>query len=782
MIVVNTREFATSIIGGSNLDYSTYASSEFKANAGERVLAHYEFTLTVTSQITTGEEFDFTTALQCTRLLGDFIADGFAVGDTFKYYNSGGSYVFTGSVTNVTNNVLQYSVSSGTAPTTVVTAVNSKFRYNGTPAALFFKFGLPYNSEGESFVQRLTGIEQAYICTLASVGTYAHALPTDPNFETGSLRMRATTPTDEFTTHYELEHIFVMPGFADEYEGNLLLNSTPSGFIGSNACRYIPYIEFRANTGQNNNNKTFTDNLLGGGARWYNQNVNYLPVVYSLASISYVSDTTVTGIEPKKSTHVTATFSCSSAIISANTLLFISHQIAKSPTFTSVSQGTNERIAYDYFGGDLGDTGDGPNSIIKNVASTVLSTTSFTVEFDIEDIDTSLIVPTDYFLLSFGFGEEAQNYTVTDKTTLYAYGQYVINSDVDGLVDFTSMRLYDYAQPYATNSATPGVNDSVKVWDQDEMQLEFDFNINLAGTTADPTLTSISFELIAFNTVTGESFIFPNSVYSFPLTIVPKLEGGLYLVDYASCTDRRLYNELINSDFKRCSIVTSYNSFLDPTIASYSGFVGFKVDWQTWLQNANVDTVFYDANQPFNNLNNKVSNYSELSDYRIHAAIKVGVTTFDALTNAYTLTEYRERTVPIIVCDWDDDRNTPDHWIQDVYTFSEDGTIDYGGAILSSGKTLMKVIWTRYAATSMLAADMIAAHRIEPANYPTASFLERFGNNGENVGLIFSPVTGETDLKITKISTTVVHTECLIDGSKLQKGYEYNLSARLWAD
>jgi len=783
MLTVNTREFATSIVS-STLSYGTYSSAELKANAGERVLVHYELTLTVTSELFTDEQFDFTTAGQCTRLIGDFIGDGFAIGDTFKYYDSLAVYQFTGLITGLSNSVIQYTVSAGAAPTTVITSTGAKFRFNGTPNGLLFKFGLPYNSEADGFLHRLTGLEQAYIVSLGgpAVGSWQTAYPTDPNFETGSMRVRATTATDEFTTHYEIEHTFVMPAYADEYETNIALDSVPTGFTGSNAVRYVAYIELRATIGQLNSNKGYTDNLLGGGARWFDQNVNFQATKYSILSVDYLSTAAVTGIEPKESTHVTVTVECTDTIIATSTLFFISHQVAKKPTFTATSQSCNTRVAYDYFGGALTATGDGANSIINNVVCTVINTAKFTIEFDIENIDTTLLAVGDYFMLTIGAGEPSLDYDATDKQTMYVYGEYVFNSDVEGLITFGDFRLYNYKQPYSQDSATVGANDTVKVWNQDEMQLEFEFTSTLTGTTADPAISFIEFSILAYNATTGESFTFPNSVYRFPIDVVRVLEESTYSVDYATCSDRRSYNENTASDFKRATIETTYNYLLMPTEVNYTGFVGFKVDWQTWLQNADADTIFYDSGEPFNNLNNKISNYSELNGYRIHSAIKVGVSTYDATMNTYTLTEYLNRSVPMIVCDWDDDRETPDHWTQTIQTMNEAATVDYGGLILSDGYTLMRTTWTRYAATAILEADIYAAHRIEPSNYPTADFLERYGNNGENVSNIFAPVSGETDLKVTKVSTTVVRTECLIDGSKLQKGQKYNLSARLFAD
>ena len=57
----------------------------------------------------------------------------------------------------------------------------------------------------------------------------------------------------------------------------------------------------------------------------------------------------------------------------------------------------------------------------------------------------------------------------------------------------------------------------------------------------------------------------------------------------------------------------------------YEGVLGQKISWQDWIQNDNVDTVFFDNTKPNDNLNLKASNYSNLNDYSIRLALIMSV-------------------------------------------------------------------------------------------------------------------------------------------------------------
>ena len=62
--------------------------------------------------------------------------------------------------------------------------------------------------------------------------------------------------------------------------------------------------------------------------------------------------------------------------------------------------------------------------------------------------------------------------------------------------------------------------------------------------------------------------------------------------------------------------------------------LAFKVSWREWIENLDVDNVFYDDTKVNNNLNYKTSNYSNLEGYKIYGIIELLVN--DTIYNLYS--------------------------------------------------------------------------------------------------------------------------------------------------
>lgn len=784
-----SRKFYTSVNNGLDFTDSSVYSTYLKANPGEKVKVVYEFKVSLQAIITSGEQFDFTVAGQCTRLLGSFLQDGFALGDTFKYYDEMNTYIFAGTILSISDTVITYTVDDLAQPAEVVTPPGARFRFNGLINGLQYRYGVITNSEADNYINKLTGLEQLYFCSLGgpAIGVYQDAVPTNYNHETGSLQCKATAADDEFTTNYELVHIFVNPYYSVDIAPFLDAETTPTDFTGSGSYKYISEISFRNYPGQINSNKLFLDNLNPGTARWFGQNVNYQAPKYSLTSIEYTDEDSavIDTIDPTQVTHVSIVINCTENIISTLTRIVIMLSAAKIPIFLNDTETLNEKLAYSIAAGNIGATAD--SGVIKNVVCVVINPDEFSIDFDIDGVDTDQLTPGDKYVLGIGCGEEEVSYNATDKLMLLAdYAEYQgLSGDIPDLVSFGDFQFYDYDKNFEDNNATAGTVDAVGVWNEDELALEFGFNIRVDGSTSSPELSGVEFKIMAKRgiSVVGLPDEFELQSYVFPINITRVLEGGQYPVDYVNVNTQRGYNMPVASDFRRVTLTTAYNALLDPTTVAYSGFIGFKMDWQTWLYNLNANTEFYDASEPNNNLNFKASNYSDLKGFDIYGVIKVGVTTYDGLLNVIQLTEYRRFTCPIWVHDYDEDGNDPPNWVatsKKVYT--EDGLTDLTGKAIQGTNMLMKITWTRVSPTAMLAADMTAVHRIEVKNSPTSDYIEIMGSDAGNLEVLFAPKTGEVGTKITKNSTTEVVTECLITGSRLALGQKYKLSGRLWAD
>ena len=785
MIQLISKAFYPSIIDGSGFSTLALNSAYLRANVGDRVKAVYNYRLTVIAQIIDGttQSFDFTTAGQCTRNFGSFVDDGFAIGDTFKYYNAVPTEIFTGVVTGVTGSILQFTVSTGSAPSTIISTNDVAFRGNTVINGIAYNFGLPLTTESDNYLNRVNNLGQLYIGNLGgpTLDVLQTMIPTNYNFETGELKVKSVTTGDPFTQEFVVEHIFVVLPYhleLPDYLTALEFGTVPPA-LQSGTLRYINSIYFCAFPGQQGSNKNYVDTG-GGSGRWYGQNSNYLTPAYSITSITYDAGA---GIDPNVNTHVTVVIHSTGTNINNDTRFYIFHSIAKKPVFEDTSQTLTSRLAFDYYNGKINDTGDGANSIILNVTKTAMNASNFTIEFDINNIDLDLLDVGDKFILGFGVADEDLTMDTSDMLMLYDYKTYLnVTDDIPGMVDFAAVNIYDYDKPISGKPYT-GLTDYIKVWNQDELVIENSFNINKpALSDIDfPTLVGVKFHLEARKN-DGTYFLIEGSEFDLPIVITRNYNAISYPVDNVHLSDQRNYNQLSGSDFRIIRLWSRSGPSDD--ITTYDLILGFKVNWQSWLQNLTSDPVFYDPSEPFNNLNQKTSNYSELNDYRIRAAITVSVTNEVFSKAAIIRTDYKHVSIPIIVRDYDDDGviTTWNTTLPTVQTFTADGLTDLNGNLLYNDFTLLKMTWTRAIGTAMPVGDMKAQHFIEPDKSPTCDYIENIGSDGDNIEKQLIPVVGQTDLKITKVSTTVIVTECLVDGATLTPGIIYNLSGRIWID
>lgn len=788
MITVLSREFYPSLLDGATFTDYTENAPILKANVGDRIKAVIKYRLQISSVISNGETFDFTTAGQCTRINGYFTEDGFNIGDTFKYYNSGGSYVFSGTVTGNTGKILSYTVTAGSEPSTVISADGSQFRYNGTTLAIKYQFGTPFYSEGLNVTNKLTGIDQTYIGALGSIDTLTDITPVTNNFETGGLQATSTTllSPDEFTQEFTVEHIFVLhPYYLLDFDSYLQNGVIPLDFLAEN-LKYNSQIWFCNYAGEASW-KTLIDNSVGAGARFFNQNINYQTNQYTLDSITYTdSSGTITGINPNETTHVVLVINSIGSSFHDDTRIYLAHSICKTPVFNNSADLLNTQLAFDYINGTLLTTGDGANSIITNfIVNGSYTAGQITVEFDIDNLDLTLIKNSDKFILMFGAANESLDINTSDAAMIVAgFAEYAkVTTDVTGLLTFGDFILYDFKDSYDYAHGTTGVNDSVTVWNEDEMQLEFGFTVNVDAQAPypSPSVKNVRFQLEAHDNSTGESFVLPNSIYDIALNNTVTIKEGIYNVDNIHVADIRAYNDTTDSEFQRIWLDSTYSNSFGYT-NTFAGLIAFKVDWQTWIYNTKVDGVFYDNGEPNNNLNNKASNYSELNGYRIKAAIIVSMETYDPTSLQNIITDYKGRSVAMIVRDYDKDSANGTSWTKVISTSSEDTVTDYNNALIYGENTRVKVEFTKSSSIATLEADMIGLIRIESVNAPNSQVIEFIANRSGNLKDKLGAVTGETLLLLTKVSSTVVTLECVVDGTKLVKGVQYKISAKLYAD
>ena len=120
-------------------------------------------------------------------------------------------------------------------------------------------------------------------------------------------------------------------------------------------------------------------------------------------------------------------------------------------------------------------------------------------------------------------------------------------------------------------------------------------------------LTDIRFQLVAKNS-SNEFFLLDEFVFDLSSVVTQ------FGVQQINLNQSRGYI-LPTADTFGTAEIQLASSF--PGGAVYSGTIGQKIKWQDWVQNANVDSIFYVVNKPNNNLNFKSSNYSNQLGYEI---------------------------------------------------------------------------------------------------------------------------------------------------------------------
>jgi hypothetical protein len=301
-------------------------------------------------------------------------------------------------------------------------------------------------------------------------------------------------------------------------------------------------------------------------------------------------------------------------------------------------------------------------------------------------------------------------------------------------------------------------------WNEDGLAVDFDFDIDL---NKDAHVNNLDFKLLAQNPTTGNIFELDSFNYPIAGAVV---SGG---VQQFNITTTRGYTLKNNDQFNDVTINVGSNI---GGVQSYNGRFAQKVSWQEWIQNLDVNTIFYDSGEPFNNFNDKASNYSALNGYEIKLAISANL--FG--TNAFGvsgLTDYLFLSPALKVFDYKEDGLTPAVWSGVIETFNPLTSVSLGGAILTGQNTLFRTTWTNSNGAVTSLADMWGINRIEISNQLGYDITEMSSINDPATNQLLIPSNG-TKLDMYLSGGNVVM-DCLIDGALASSGVNYNLSSRI---
>ena len=179
---------------------------------------------------------------------GNFINDGFNVGDVFDLYDETPAIDFTGEITSISNTIIIFTVISGTPTGTINGYSEAVIRGLTDLSSLIYGFGLIGNSETFNIESKVSGNDQAYygsgigidsgggrsttFVDLQKLGSYK-------DWQTGSLRCRYVSNPSTYVQRFEIEHEFtIVPYYLDGEISNLQNNVLPNLYTGLNTLKY----------------------------------------------------------------------------------------------------------------------------------------------------------------------------------------------------------------------------------------------------------------------------------------------------------------------------------------------------------------------------------------------------------------------------------------------------------------------------------------------------------------------------------------------------------------
>lgn len=757
----NLSEFTPNLVGnvGERLKIS------FSANFG------YQAVSSASDNWILGDDF-------IERSSGNFIDDGFNIGDEFDYFTQFvlENFEFSAVVDTIS--------SDGKRITFTVTVSSVKSQGEGIDqagiivdtfgdnphTAAFLKFGLIENSEQFNFVSKVSGNEQIYyagdlIKTTASNLSDMISLGRLKDWQTGTAKAVFLNASPESRrSQYNFEHEFILnPYYIVGYLTFLQNDTIPALFDGSFSLKYAFEIEFRKTLTDILSSKTYSEEKILGVTGWFNENFNGFNNLYEIKSISYNDSFTndqLDGISINSSTTITYRIAKKDDIVDNN--ISISFGISYLPTsrdeYTDVETSFEDNFLYDNIVLSNPATSNTGTNIIKQINYAIIdneAVVQVVIEYDV--LQRLKLDKSSQYILFTQIEDATKSAGNSDRVQLLLdLNNYTDLNFVEGFVSFNDYTYFIHSQDPQTDPGSFSLN---QVINEDGLVLRSSFGID---TSKEVFINAIQLKLIAFNKDQNSFF-----------------ELDSYDIDLSSQTITANVQEF-NIEASRGYVLADDDPFNIVELKTGSRVVDEqfydytfpqKIRWQDWQRNDNVDPVFFDPDKPNENLNFKSSNYSDVNGYSIRIATIINVTGFDDLGRRVSGSQtFFGGELKI------QDYNSSLDYSGLIETLDPDTLSPLGGGVLYNGKnTIFRTTYNK-----LLPVDPVfyAIHRIEVNEAIGDGISELSSVVDPPINNLLIPLEGETLLKVTETGSQVI-TECQIDGSRVEEGINYKLSARL---
>lgn len=641
----------------------------------------------------------------------DFKKDGFSVGDSVKFSISSPQGNIEGDVTSLKvgeitlDNVVIISGTLANGWSTKVSEVTQDILTGLTDlTALKYKFGLIENDESVNFLSKLTNTEQIFVIDNIDHGvplTFSTGVSQSNNkaWVTGSAKCAfvGLVPDSDFvrsedtTQEFQIEHIFkINPVYRDGEIDSLKGIDTPPDdiFDGDLSLKYVFQTEFRTVLNNPNTSKIKDYDTQKGSVGYLGESYNGYPSDYTIEDLVYFNVTdavTIDKIDIDVQNRITFNIKSANGNIDAGMALIVGHTAVIDSLTYSNNTGDYKSIWLDETLRTTEGVGAVSDDIIQDYTATRIDANTLSVQYDIvfsggkerevNDGQDYLL----YYTIADPTKTVDEGSKVTDRIDVNVYDK---SSDISGLFDVTVNEQYPIPVEFDKGVSTGFTSGKMFVEDEQMIYTRFKVLNTYLGEdldlTEDVSLESLSFKIVAYNTVTNTWF----NLRTLNIDLTDQvLVGNIQNIELDSTrgyilTDTDIFNSL--------TLTTDNN---DGTFQFYDLQVGYKIPWQSWLESIDADTVFYDKTKSHNGLNQNSSNYSFTNNYVIKFLIDANVETTGIVTN------YVNRSGDFIAYNYNTDDQEPDAFTCVINTFKKDG-VPLLNNVIEKGFTELRGVFT----------------------------------------------------------------------------------------
>lgn len=773
--VVNLNDYTPNLVG----------------NVGDRIQVRMQISVWWISEASVSDEFNIVgTGNTLQRVTGNFITDGFVLGDVadFRDLSGFGADVFVDrTITSLTATEVEFDglpVALGGAFT------EAKLIGKNLLTALRYKFGLIGNNESTNFLSK---IDPSYENAFTNGALVQAATPMNPASGSrawidGSITIAADSQQlqqDNFAQWFSVVHDFIiLPYFVDGELSNLQNNIQPTLFASTNSIKYVFQAQFNTSLSNPNGSKDYLLDNSNGSVGYFGESLNGNASDFKIENVSFLNlDTglTETGINAQQETRVSFRLNSLLSTFTAQTDFIVAISILPPASDYQQNQNTfEENFLFDDVKAKL---------LQLNAVGTIITAVTSTLDPSFSDItfDVNYLTADEprldgmNYVIWVATCDETLSGVNSNRVPLILDAQlFSYNTDVSELMYVDEMLFFPHDVDITDEANS---FDNIAGWIEDGFVMKMPFSLNIDERAF---LSSLKINLTAYNPSTDHSFDLQS--FNYNLANAPQIQQ-LPLAPYFAYNviGERAFELVAGSQFNKAELTTIGPGFRDlVNVVDYELICGIKANFEEWIAQPDANTVFYDILEPLNGLNKKSSNYSLKEGYEIivraEAECQVASIYDSGFVNLiYSLfsTTYNFLSQPHAYFDYDlDDEVTP-LWAVEIKTFDESG-INTQGVLQTAEKTRIAATFTPLSGVTNL-VNPYAIIRLNPNGGNINTILELSSKRQSKVGNILIPLVGENYTKITDDGLTVV-VECLIDNGLLNNQINYDISARLGDD